>query len=167
MTTCAANAESVVRVRNMNAEELVQSEKGALVTGCKGRDDTQIGSGGRPDAMVYHTLIAETQRALVERQRRNAQRESGFEFSANEVYDTVWQRMNATANYTWRAAMEEASKLQIRHPGWDQAEDGPPIPKWEKAWVKCGWVGWELPTRTTATLGWMEVGGMGGMWKRR
>ena len=141
MTTCAANAESVVRVRNMNAEELVQSEKGALVTGChKGRDDTQIGSGGRPDAMVSHTLIAETQRALVERQRRNAQRESGFEFSANEVYDTVWQRMNATANYTWRAAMEEASKLQIRHPGWDQAEDGL-IPKWEKAWVKCGWVG--------------------------
>ena len=112
MTTCAANAESVVRVRNMNAEELVQSEKGALVTGCTGRDDTQIGSGGRPDAMVYHTLIAETQRALVERQRRNAQRESGFEFSANEVYDTVWQRI--TRQLTTRGARQWKRRQRYR-----------------------------------------------------
>ena len=52
----------------------------------------------------------------------------------------MFMQFSFTWTYTWRAAMEEASKLQIRHPGWDQAEDGP-IPKWEKAWVKCGWVG--------------------------
>ena len=132
--TMTMNAAEQTRLRGLCPMQLVREFRHDLVTGYKAGTE---GQRGQPGDAPFVAWVAATQRALVERRRRNAAQmcPADAEFSLRRIYAQIRQHAQRHA-YAMRRQAEEAQKaLDISKPNLTG-----PMAEWYKKWVASGWV---------------------------